>query len=89
VADLMGGEPIRAVDSKASPQPLTTLGEMLIVDADGRMYVQNEAQDIVNFRRYSVPKPDPKAAAAAAGSADGYMPGGESGRPIRGRGNLP
>jgi hypothetical protein len=85
VADLMGGETIRPVDSKGAPQGLSTLGEMLIVDADGRMHVQNEAQDIVNFRRYTVPKVDPKAAAAAAGAAgDGYMPGGESGRPLRG-----
>jgi hypothetical protein len=86
VADLMGGEAIKAVDSKAAPQPLTTLGEMLIVDADGKMRVQNEAQDIVNFRRYTVPKVDPKAAAAAAGAAgDGYMPGGQTGRPGRAR----
>ncbi len=83
VADLMGGETIKPVDSKGAPQGLSTLGEMLIVDADGRIHVQNEAQDIVNFRRYTVPKPDPKATAAAAAAAsggEGYAPPGRPGR---------
>ena len=58
---------------------------MLIVDADGKLHVQNEAQDVVNLRRYTVPKPDPKAAATAGAAGDGYMPGGTPARPGRTR----
>jgi hypothetical protein len=80
VADLMGGETIRPVPTAlATPQSLTALGEMLVVDSQGNLRVQNEAQDIENIRRFAVPKEDPAAAkaaaAAAAGTDGGIMPG--------------
>lgn len=78
VADLMGGEPIKPIVTGSAAQTLSGLGEMLIVDSDGRMHVQNEGDDILQFRRFTVPKPDPKALKApadGAGGLEGGMPG--------------
>ena len=59
VADLMGGERLPIVDSKAMSTPFTALGEMLVVDAQGNLHVQNEGQDIEYIRRLTVVKEDP------------------------------
>jgi hypothetical protein len=82
VADLIGGEPIKPVAAGAGSQTLSAIGEMLIVDADGKLHVQNEGDDILQYRRFTVPKPDPKAAKTAPSSD---MPGGEGAMPVRGR----
>jgi hypothetical protein len=83
VADLMGGETIRAINAGTTSTTLTALGELLVVDADGKLHVQNEGQDIENVRRFTVPKVDPKAAKAAADAAAGLS--GEGAAPVRGR----
>jgi hypothetical protein len=84
VADIMGGEQMKSVSGGGASQSLATLGEMLVVDAAGNLHVQDEAQDAQMVRRFTVPKEDPKAAAAAAGALDGGMPGEGAGGP-RGR----
>jgi hypothetical protein len=82
VADLSGGEPIKPVVTGSGAQTLSALGEMLVVDGDGRLRVQNEADDIYQYRRFTVPKPDPKAKVAPQ---DGLgMPGGGD-MPLPGR----
>jgi hypothetical protein len=79
VADMLGGETIDPLD-KRNEHPLQTPGELLIFDAAGNLHVQNETDDIEDFRRYLVPKPDPMSKTGpqdllggegAAGSADG------------------
>src|SRR5262245_59267314 len=85
VADLMGGETMKAINTTMTPQPLTALGELLVVDSQGKLHVQNEAKDVEIVRRLTVPKPDPKAAQQqATAGTEGLMPGGE-GAPARGR----
>ena len=58
VADMMGGETIKTVStgSTTAIHPLTEIGEMLVVDSQGNLHVQNEAQDVELLRRFSVPK---------------------------------
>ena len=86
VADLMGGETMRAINTQLTPQPLTALGEMLVMDSQGNLHVQNEADDIEKIRRLSVPKEDPAAAKANKDEANG-LPGEGPGRPGRRRAN--
>jgi len=83
VADIMGGEPIRPIVTGSAAQTLTNIGEMLIMDAGGKLHVRNEADDILQFRRYTVPKEEKtkKAKEDTAGGLEGAMPGG---RPRRG-----
>jgi hypothetical protein len=81
VADLMGGETIKAINPSASAQPLTALGELLVVDSNGNLHVQNEAEDVENYRRYAVPDP-PKTSQAANPEGGTPLPGGT---PQRGR----
>ncbi len=73
VADLMGGDPIKPIVTGSGAQTLSGLGEMLVVDGDGRLRVQNEADDIYQYRRYTVPKPDPKVKLPQDGTG---LPGG-------------
>ena len=80
----MGGETIKAINPSASAQPLTALGELLVVDANGNLHVQNEAEDIENYRRYAVPDP-PKNLQAANPDGGTPLPGSGEGRPARGR----
>ena len=70
--------PSSIVTGSAS-QTLTNIGEMLVMDADGKLHVQNEADDILQFRRYTVPKEE-KAKKAKDESALG-----PDGVPTRGR----
>jgi len=73
VADLMGGESIPKRDKKSS-DPLKAPGELLVVDAEGNLHVQNETDDIEDFRRLLVPEPKtPTTPAGAAG--EGYPTG--------------
>jgi hypothetical protein len=85
VADLMGGERLPTVDTKSLTTPFTALGEMLVVDAEGRLHVQNEGQDIENIRRYTVVKEDPNKpkppADTGEGGITGDAPRGRKGRP--------
>jgi hypothetical protein len=80
VADVMGGERIKSVT--ALPTPLNTIGEMLVVDANGRLHVQDEAHDIEYVRRFTVPKEEkkPKATGDNVGGLEGGMPGGRTRR---------
>jgi hypothetical protein len=97
VADLDGGEVIPPLDRK-NDEPLKAPGEMLIFDATGNLYVQNETDDIESFRRFLLPKPDEKAPPAgqdgmygpegSGGEPDGYDalmqgPGSAGGAPVR------
>jgi hypothetical protein len=88
VADIMGGETMRPVATGTASNPaLTALGEILVVDSHGNLHVQNEAQDIENIRRFTVPKEDPNKAKEVAGDEAGLTgeyaaPGGR--RPRRG-----
>jgi hypothetical protein len=78
VADMEGGEVIPPLDRK-NDKPLTAPGEMLIFDASGNLHVQNETDDIDSFRRYLLPKEDPKAkqpGPAGMYPDDGTMPSG-------------
>lgn len=82
IADMLGGEAMRPVD-RTLPQPMTSLGEILVMDALGRLEVRNEADDIDMYRRFTVPKVDPTQQPAGPG---GPLPGyEEGGRPPRGR----
>jgi len=83
VADMMGGERLPQIDSTINPEPLTAPGELLIFDPQGNMRVQNEADDIEGFRRFTVQKEDPKAAAAATAASDGGDLGTPDGRTRR------
>jgi hypothetical protein len=101
VADIQGGDKIPPLDRK-SENTLVAPGEVLVVDPTGKIFVQNESDDIEAFRRYLVPKEDPnKPATGAPGMmpGDGMMPesydpyadmmgppGGAPGRGRRGRG---
>src|SRR5205823_772911 len=80
VADLMGGEPIRPIVTGTASQTLTNIGEMLIMDASGKLHVQNEADDIIQFRRHTIPKEEKtkKANTDTAGGLEGSAgaPGG-------------
>jgi len=83
VADLMGGEKLPIVDTKSMTQNFTALGEMLVVDSQGNLHVQNEAQDIEMIRRFTVVKEDPnKPKQTENGDATGLS--GETPRPARG-----
>jgi len=85
IADIMGGEQIRPIVTGSASQSLTNIGEMLIMDASGKLHVQNEADDIVQFRRNTIPKEEKtkKAATDTVGGEGGTpVPGG--GRPRRG-----
>jgi hypothetical protein len=83
IADMMGGEALRPVD-RTLPQPMTAVGEMLVMDPLGRLTVRNEADDIDMYRRFTVPKTDPNQppATGPGGPLPGYE---EGGRPPRGR----
>jgi hypothetical protein len=87
VADIMGGERIPTVDTKSLTTPFTALGEMLVMDAEGRLHVQNEAQDIENIRRFTVVKEDPTKpkqpmdTGDTAGGLNEGTPRGRRGRP--------
>jgi hypothetical protein len=82
IADMMGGEAMRPVD-RTLTQPLTAIGEMLVMDPLGRLMVRNEADDIDMYRRFTVPKSDPNAQPTGPGAPlPGYE---EGGRPPRGR----
>jgi hypothetical protein len=84
VADIMGGEQIRPIVTSSASQTLTNIGEMLIMDASGKLHVQNEADDILQFRRYTIPKEEKskkKDKDETAGGLEGGTPGG---RPRRG-----
>ncbi len=99
VADLEGGELIPAIDRK-NDKPLKAPGELLIFDASGNLHVQNETDDIENYRVLLLPKPDPNAAPVgpegmmmgpdgAAGMPEGFeglmsAPGAGGGVPARG-----
>ncbi len=80
VADMMGGERMKSVSGLA--QPLSALGELLVMDSEGNLHVQNEAQDNEQIRRYTVPKEDKKAKAATdtTGLGDAPAPGGRARR---------
>jgi hypothetical protein len=81
VADMMGGERMKSVSGL--PQPLSALGEFLVMDPEGNLHVQNEAQDNEQIRRYTVPKEDKKAKTTTDPSGlTGDAPGG---RPARSR----
>jgi len=85
VADLMGGEKINLV-SRVTTTPLTALGEMLLLDAQGKLQVHNEGEDIDYFRQFTVPKEDPATKnQQPAGDTEGLPgPGGRpAGRPPR------
>jgi hypothetical protein len=71
VADIQGGEKIPPLDRKAE-NTLAAPGEVLVVDPTGKLFVQNESDDIESFRRYLVPKEDPNKPAMGA---PGMMPG--------------
>jgi hypothetical protein len=77
VADILGGETIPLVNKDRSDK-MTVPGELLIIDADGNLLVQDESEDIVEFRRY-VPEEDASAPAMSnMGVPDGMAPpGGE------------
>lgn len=80
VADLEGGETIPPIDRK-NDEPLKVPGELLIFDASGNLHVQNETDDIENYRVLLLPKPDPKAPTPGSdgmmmGSDGAGMPGG-------------
>ncbi|HEY2412162.1 MAG TPA: hypothetical protein VGI40_07965 [Pirellulaceae bacterium] len=80
VADIMGGEQIRPIVTTTASQTLTNIGEMLIMDANGKLHVQNEADDILQFRRYTVPKEEKPKKKEKDDTAGGL----EGGRPRRG-----
>jgi hypothetical protein len=71
VADIQGGETIPPLERKAE-NALKAPGEVLVVDPAGKIFVQNEADDIEAFRRYLPPKEDPNKPAVGA---PGMMPG--------------
>jgi hypothetical protein len=75
VADMMGGERMKSVSGLA--QPLAALGELLVMDANGKLHVQNEAQDNEQIRRYTVPKEDKskKTTTTDPSGLSGDMPG--------------
>ena len=82
VADLMGGEAIPSIPG-ATVNRLTMIGEMLVVDSRGNLHVHNEAQDIENVRRYTVPKEEkPKKDAETDPAGIGGSATGE-GQPVR------
>jgi hypothetical protein len=85
VADLMGGERLPTVDTKSLTTPFTALGEMLVVDAEGRLHVHNESQDIEGVRRFTVVKEDPNKPKPPADTGEagvtGDAPRGRKGRP--------
>ncbi|MBW8884999.1 MAG: hypothetical protein JF612_09550, partial [Planctomycetia bacterium] len=85
VADMLGGERMKSVSGLA--QPLSALGELLVMDPDGKLHVQNEAQDNEQIRRFTVPKEDKAKAKAAADAASGLSGegGAPGGRPTRSR----
>lgn len=58
VADMLGGELIPPLE-KGSPNAVNAPGELLIIDASGKLHVRNEVDDIENIRRYGIPKPVP------------------------------
>jgi len=79
VADIMGGEPIRPIVTGTT---LTNIGELLVMDADGKLHVRNEADDVLQFRRYTIPKEEKSKAKDK--EAAGFE-GGPGGRPMRTR----
>jgi hypothetical protein len=84
VADMQGGEPILPIlDRLATPEALKAPGEMLIIDASGKLHVLDEVTDIENVRRFTIPKPPP----VTPGAQPGDIPGGfdplNEGRPKR------
>src|SRR5213075_446964 len=76
IADIMGGEDIKSIVTSSASQKLTNIGEILVMDADGKLHVQNEADDILQFRRHTIPKEEKsKAKADPTGLGEGG-PGG-------------
>ena len=95
VADILGGDDIQTLDSKVREEKMTVPGELLIIDADGNLLVQDESEDVEEFRRFVRPQEDkPKAGAAEAapggfapmeeGAVPGAIPGGAGGRRRKG-----
>ena len=85
VADLLGGEPIPTLD-KGSPNTVWAPAEMVVLDASGRLRVQNEVDDIENIRRFGIPKAPPPVspdggAAPGPGGFNPLGPGSSDGRP--------
>lgn len=79
VADMMGGEKLPLTDRNVNSEPLTAPGELLVLDPQGNLHVRNEVDGIEGYRRYTVQKEDPKAAAAASSALDGGTAGLDGG----------
>jgi hypothetical protein len=58
VADLLGGEQVPPLE-RGSSNAVLAPAEMLVIDASGRLHVQNEVEDIENIHRFGIPKPPP------------------------------
>lgn len=79
VADILGGEVIPNIHKDRSGDKMTVPGEILMIDSDGNLFVQDEAEDVEDFRRY-VPPEEPKKPAGGADPMDpmdGMEPGAE------------
>jgi hypothetical protein len=77
VVDIRGGGKL-AGDSR--DDPLSGIGEMLILHADGRVEVTNDFDDLFNFRMYTFADEHEAAAKqGAAPPAGGYGGGGYGG----------
>jgi hypothetical protein len=64
VADMIGGEVIPLISRQGEMEPLKAPGEMLIIDSQGKLRVQDEAEDIEGFRRFLITEPPPVAESA-------------------------
>jgi hypothetical protein len=78
VADLMGGESIPKKNRSSTADPLTVPGELLVFDAQGKLRVRNEVEDVEEFRRHLVPEPEKSTVPAGAPGSDPYGAAGSS-----------
>ncbi|HUE74406.1 MAG TPA: hypothetical protein VMP01_26220 [Pirellulaceae bacterium] len=62
VADILGGEVIPNIHKERSGDKMTVPGEILMIDSDGNLFVQDEAEDVDDFRRYVPPEETKKPA---------------------------
>lgn len=93
VVDISGGETLPAA-IKGNDKPKSAPGEVLLVDANGRLIVQNEVEDIDGLKRFSIDEDalasqQPMAASGADGMAPMPVPPSSPGSPRGGRGRQP
>ena len=95
LADIIGGEVIPNIHKERSGDKMTVPGEILLIDSDGNLLVQDEAEDVEDFRRYVRPAEEMKPAASddpalmdpmSDTALPGEDPGGDMGPRRRRRG---